>query len=207
MIQQINLNDLQQVNDELFSFVWNFKHGDNIMYNFKILQTLYIARETAENERLLNKPITIQIVSIVEAILIDFLTRIDLATNHLPGGVDRETLDEIKAEIEKDKKPHKIEDEFGERIFMRRKMYHFNQIVKILRKYEILGTENDDIYGHLSNFADMRNRVHIENYHGNLEDREYKVFTSQRLNALEEVLSGLWVKMTTDFKRPWEGSV
>ena len=155
MIQQINLDDLQQVNDELFTFVWNFKHGDNIMYNFKILQTLYKARETAENERLLNKPITIQIVSIVEAILIDFLTRIDQATNHLPGGVDRETLDEIKADIEKDKKPHKMEDEFGERIYMRRKMYHFNQIVKILRKYEILGAENDDIYGLLSNFADM----------------------------------------------------
>ena len=92
MIEQINLDNLEQVSEELFNFVWNFKHGDNIMYNFKILHSLYRAYETVDDKQLLNKPITIQIVSIVEAILIDFLTRIDEATNHLPGGVDRETL-------------------------------------------------------------------------------------------------------------------
>jgi len=203
MIEKINLEDLQQINDELFSFIWNFLHGDNIMYNFKILQALYAARAKSVTERLFNKPITIQIVSIIEAILIDFLTRIDEATHHLPKGVDKETLNQIKADIKKDKKPHKIEDESGERIYMIRKMYHFKQIVKILKKYELFGPANDNIYDLLSDFADMRNRVHIENYYRNLEEREARVFTNRRLSALEEILYGLWQKMTTDFKRPW----
>lgn len=192
------------MNDELFTFIWDFKHGDNIMYNFEILKALYIARDNAANKNILNKPITITIVSIVEAILIDFLTRIDQATNHLPGGVDRETLDKIKAEIEKKKTPVKIEDELGERIYLRRKMYHFNEIIKILKKHELFGAKQDDIYEQLSQFGDMRNRVHIENYHQNFEEREYRVFTSQRLTDLEGILSNLWKKMTTDFKRPWQ---
>lgn len=203
MIEKINLDDLQQVHDDLFTFVWNFKHGDNIMYNLKILDSLYRAKREAGNNQLFNKPITIQIVSIVEAILIDFLTRIDQATHHLPGGIDPRTLNLIKADIEKDKKAVKIEDELGERIYTRRKMYHFKQIVKILEEHEILGPKEDKIYKLLSKFADMRNRVHIENYHRNLEASECHVFTQQRLSDLEQILSEVWVKMTTEFKRPW----
>ena len=45
--------------------------------------------------------------------------------------------------------------------------------------------------------------VHIENYHQNLEDKEKRVFTSHRLETLESVLSELWLKMVTDYKRPW----
>jgi len=204
MIKVINLDDLEEVSEGLFTFIWDFKHGDNIMYNFEILQALYKSRESSENPKLFNKSITIQLVSIIEAILIDFLTRIDQATTHLPSDVDRKTLDKIKIEIEKDKRPYKVEDGFGEHIYMRRKMYNFNQILQILKKHEILGPQKDNIYHLLSNFADMRNRVHIENYHRNLEDREHRVFTSGRLSSLEEVASGLWIKMTIDFKRPWQ---
>jgi hypothetical protein len=199
-----NLKDIQSVNDELFTFVWNFKHGDNIVFNFEVLKALYESRSIISDKNKLNKPITIFIVSIIEAILIDFLTRIDQATKHLPANVSGETLDLIKEEIEKKKKPEKIEDGFGERIFLRRKMYHFNEIIKILKKYELLAERNDEIYEQLMTFGDIRNRVHIENYHQKLEDRENEVFTSQRLTALEELLANLWNKMKEDYKRPWQ---
>lgn len=198
-----NLDDLESVNEGLFKFVWSFKHGDNIMYNFTVLQALYLAQKSAKPEGILNKPITILLVSIIEAILIDFLSRIDQATHHLPANVNRATLDNLKQEIESKKCPEKIEDEFGEHIYLRRKLYHFNEIIELLRKYELFGKTDDPIYDALTKFGHLRNRVHIENYHQNFEDRENRVFTQQRLSDLERVLGDLWTKMTNDYKRPW----
>jgi len=200
-----NLSNLQEVHDELFVFIWNFKHGDNIDYNFSVLQSLYNAQQNSPQKGLLRKPITIQIVSIIEAILIDFLVRLDQATTHLPSGVSPTKIEKIKEEIEKDKKKVSIEDpELGKRILYKRRLYQFNHLVKIFEKYELFGPKGDEIYTQLNKFADMRNRVHIENYHGNLEEREQHVFTDERVKELEVVLETLWKKMVTEYKRPWK---
>jgi hypothetical protein len=205
MLGKIDLNNLELVEKELFEFIWNFKHGDNIIYNFKILQALYLSRsdDNIPGYNIFNKPITITIVSIVESILIDLLIRIDQATSHLPAGVSQVTLNQIKKDIEKQKKPIKIEDDIGERIYLKRKMYQFREIINILEKYELFGKKTDDFYKSLKEFGEMRNRVHIENYHRNFEDRERDVFTQYRLNRLENIISDLWEKMITDYKRPW----
>ena len=61
-------------------FIGNFKLGDNIAYNFKILQILYNAQAQLNNDNdrcLLNKPITIILMSIIEAILHDYFFRIN----------------------------------------------------------------------------------------------------------------------------------
>lgn len=203
MLEVVKIEDLQKVRDDLFKFVWDFKHGDNIQYNFQVLAALYKTKNDSHAPNILNKPITISIVSIIEAVLIDFLTRINEATNHLPNNISQDSLDKMKQEIEKQKKPFKVDSEIGERIYLRRKMYNFSDIVKVFRKYEIFGATNDPIYDQLLKFGDLRNRVHIENYHGNFEDRENKVFTSQRLTELEEIMDALWSKMTAEFQRPW----
>jgi hypothetical protein len=150
VIDDIDLDDLAKVNDELFQFVWNFRHGDNIIYNFEVLAALYSARDSSDQKQIFNKPITIAMVSIVEAILIDFLIRIDQATNHLPGNVDGETLDKIKAEIESKKQPVKVKDDIlGEQIILRKRMYNYSQIVGVLQKYELFGSKDDGIYERL----------------------------------------------------------
>ena len=131
------------------------------------------------------------------------MTRIDQATNHLPSGIDSEMIKKLKYEIEKRKKPVKVENNLGERIIFKRKLYHLNELIKILQKYELFGEKEHIIYSQLQKFGEMRNRVHIENYFNNFEDDEYKVFTSQRLTTLEEILSNLWEKMLIDYKRPW----
>lgn len=198
-----NLRNLDSVSEELFTFVWNFNHGDNILYNFTVLQALYNAQGQSKTSGIFNKPITILLVSIIEAVLIDFLTRIDQATSHLPANVDRAALAKLKLEIESKKRPKRIEDKFGERIFLRRKLYHFNELVGLFKKYKLFGGEDDAIYDSLTRFGHLRNRVHIENYHRNFEDREHKVFTHARLSELETVLGELWTKMRTDYRRPW----
>lgn len=204
MIEKLNIKNIDEIKDQLFKFVWEFKHGNNIMYNFEILKALYAAKDNSSNQYILIKPITITIISIIEMILIDFLTRIDQATLHRPSNIEPETLKKLKQEIRKERVPAKIEGKSGERIYYKLKMYSFRQIIKLLEKYELFGKKNDTMYELLGKFGDMRNRVHIENYHQNLEKDEYKVFTSHRLNELENVLCSLWNKMISDYKRPWK---
>jgi hypothetical protein len=59
-------------------FIGNFKLGDNINHNLAVLALLYrYSREgDAESKRLLCKPITILLVSVIEAVLHDFHSRI-----------------------------------------------------------------------------------------------------------------------------------
>ena len=204
---KLPLEDNAKLIEELREFNWEFSLGDNILYNLQVLRTLYHGRETLPAGHLLNKPISIQMVSIIEAILIDFLSRLDQGTKHLPTGIDENKILQMKEEIKKSKITVKVDDEMLEQyIFLKRKMYGFAEIVKILRKYELFGNSDDDFYAQLSNFGDIRNRVHIENYHNNLEEKENRVFTSRRISELEEVLCNLWNKMKTDYKRPWKRS-
>ena len=108
----LNYTDIKRIRDELFSFVWNFKHGDNIIYNFEILQELYNVKKVTKNN-ILNKPIIIITVSIIEAILIDFIYRLYGATNHQPKELDKHTIFLIKDEIER-KKIKKTDKELHE---------------------------------------------------------------------------------------------
>ena len=200
MFKIIDLTDLTKVKVQLDKFIWTFKRGDNIMYNFEILAALYKARKNFTKVDVFNKPITITIVSILEAMLIDFLDRLHIATHHLPANLSRETIVAIKTEIGKAKKPTKTIDG---RIYYRRKIYNFSEIVDIFEKHELFGTKGSEIYGLLRLFGDMRNRVHIENYYKVLETDESSVFSSSRLASLEKVLELLWAKMISDYKRPW----
>ena len=90
--EEIFQDDLKTFQNDLQKFIWDFAHGDNITYNAKVLVALRAARRTAKQPDLFHKPITIQIVSLIEAVLVDFLTRLDQATTHLPKNVDPVTL-------------------------------------------------------------------------------------------------------------------
>src|SRR5260221_2157791 len=62
------------------TFIWEFKNGDNIIYNFEILWALYESRLHTDRAELFNKPIIISIASIIECILDDFVQRIQQRT-------------------------------------------------------------------------------------------------------------------------------
>jgi len=201
---KLSLNDLSKLNDDLSSFIWDFKVGDNILYNFEILQNLYISRQKLQDKDIFNKPITITTVSIIEAILLDFLTRIWRATRHSPQNIDPSIIEKIKSEIQKKAKKKILKDElFGGRIYFRRNLYQFKSIIEIFKKYELLGVKENVIYEHLLKFGKMRNRVHIENYHNDLESNERDVFIPRRLKLLEELLFELWKVMICKYPRPW----
>lgn len=64
------------------NFIGNFKLGDNICFNLKILKTLYNCRlaGNAEQKTHLRKPIILLNVSIIEAVLYDFHARVKTFT-------------------------------------------------------------------------------------------------------------------------------
>lgn len=133
--------------DELGAFVWNFNTGDNIRYNFEVVAALYEARDKASDPHLLNKPITIVLVSIIEAVLVDFLARIDQGTNHLPSNISREKIEGFKAEIQKKKIRNKrARRDTGDEIYLKRKKYNFAELITLFQKYEVFADESHPIY-------------------------------------------------------------
>jgi hypothetical protein len=197
MSKKLDLSDLDSIEDQLFKFIWTFKVGDNILYNFELLQVLYNAKLDSNNS-VFNKPITITIVSIIEAILIDFIRRIGEATDHKPPNIPKDELKKMKSKI--------IKDRVKVGAIYKRKKYYFREIINLFQEYEIFGEKDDDFYNLLSEYGFMRNRVHIENYYENHEKDEENVFTNERLERLETILYQLWNKMISDYPRPWPSS-
>jgi len=195
----------EEISNYLSEFVWSFKVGDNIAYNFKILFLLYKNKEADEEENKLyyNKPIVVFLVSIVEAVLVDLLKRLDVGTNDLPSSLLEENIYNIKTSISKEKKLIKTTSSTtGETYqFYTIKRYDFNQIVKYCRKYNLLFDSSEKIYDHLDEFAKLRNRIHIENYYNNFEQDEHAVFINSRLTLMERILKYVLEIMTKKHSR------
>jgi hypothetical protein len=80
------------------SFIGNFKIGDNIHYNLDVLKALYISRAglPAYQKYFLEKPITVILVSICEAIIYDFIGRSKLFTREGIDGLSGEFNYEVQ---------------------------------------------------------------------------------------------------------------
>ena len=80
------------------NFISNFKIGDNINHNPAILALLYdaYARGSSNDQRLLCKPITIALVSIIEACLYDFHKRVKHNTWEGIVGLATDALDHMR---------------------------------------------------------------------------------------------------------------
>lgn len=178
------------------SFIGQFKIGDNINYNLEVLAALYKAqRDVSETEQyLFNKPITITIASIAEAILCDFHSRIrSLVVEGVPSLAER-VVDAIRKK--------QIDD--------------FKKYVQSARKNDLLHEGNSTLYDELEELTTVRNRIHIQNKKGELHSDEIQVFTDARRIRAERTLERLMKNMMThhargegmhyvqDFVIPWE---
>ena len=198
----------KEVATMLASFVWDFKVGDNIAHNFKTLYFLYKKKDESSDDQkyLLNKPIIVTIVSIIEGIFYDLICRIDLATNHFPDNIDALKREKIKQRIAREKEwfPRKDfltgEDEKYRRI----KNYKISELIRIFSEYELLGTGGDVIYRHLEEASYLRNRIHIFNWFGNFEIDEDKVFNENRLQKIENLLVEILDIMQEKYQRPFQ---
>jgi len=178
------------------TFIWTFKKGDNIIYNFDILWALYEAKKHYTGDKsLYNKPITIILISIIECILDDFVRRIqNRGSDPLPN-ITPEVIEDFKYK----KKGEKAEV---------KKLKKFSHYIGIVEKHCIFGN-NAGFYKVLNFLRDVRNKVHIQD---SGED-ENRFFTDKNLILSEKVLERIikfmiviyprWDKKTDDKDVPY----
>jgi hypothetical protein len=173
-------------------FIGNFKLGDNIVYNFSILNQLYLAQSN-DGSQILLKPIIIVIASITEAVLFDLYLRIEHYTSEGVPNITEKILDEIR----------------------KKKIDEFSKYIDNAKSKKLLG-KNAKIYEQLHNLRKLRNRVHIQNTKNHFEPDEKVAFSKARQTTAEKTLEELMKimeerytrKNTSDFvnvfKLPWE---
>ena len=120
------------------NFVGDFKVGDNLRYNTDILCGLV----DSNRHSLFNKPIVLQVGSILEAALSEIIYR---AQNH--------TIEGVPNIAEKHRRAIK-----GKKIDI------FSKVIDVMQKYEILDGLGDDIYTELHKLRCYRNKIHIQGY-------------------------------------------
>jgi|GEM_PF-2161672 len=123
-------------------FFWDYTRKDNVVYNFKCLETLCILNISSDLKRYVCKPIIILLASILECVFFDFLTRTQGHTKEKIPNVSAEDVASIK------------------NTELPRSFLNFSELMK---KYEFLGEENLSIYSELRNLVNVRNRIHIQN--------------------------------------------
>lgn len=119
------------------NFVGKFKVGDNLVFNAKMLCKLVEENE----EGIFNKPIVLQVGSILEAALSEIIYR---AQNFNREGVPKLA----KA---------------NRRSIAGKKLDKFNTIIQILKKHKVLDGLGDQIYEDLHKIRKYRNKIHIQN--------------------------------------------
>jgi hypothetical protein len=173
------------------NFIGNFKIGDNINSNLDTLNFLYeIYSQSDQNKKgLLRKPIILILTGITEAILYDFYHRIKLFTLE---GVKNLTTQAIAAA-----RDGRYDD--------------FGKCIALARANNLFKLKSNDFYNELDELRKLRNRVHIQNKHGELEGDEFNAFTEARkikaekaLERLAKIMASKHPRENMDFVRHFE---
>lgn len=189
-------NDLQE---RLNSFIWEFKIGDNIFYNLDVLYNL-IENHNNDPECNYAKPVSILCVSIIEAILVDFLERLDMATRHFPDRLAAQRV-EIKNKLDGEKR--NFQSVYHGKTYQYRKLRNFGyqDIISFCEEFSLLGPQTD-VYDILKNMGRFRNRVHINNYFGNFERDESRTFSESRAQRTINYVEKIFRYMERHYSRP-----
>ncbi len=148
------------------NFIGDFKTGDNIKYNLQVLEFLYGHYENAGwSERRLRKPITITLVSIIEAILHELHFR---ATHYTREGVANLASDVVS--------------------YMQGKTIdNLSKYIASAKLHNLFQTTDGRFYENLDELRKLRNKIHIQNW-DELERDEHSAFTDSRKLLAEKAL-------------------
>jgi len=175
------------------NFIGDFKIGDNIAYNFKIVSQLYSLYNSNKKEySTILKPIIITNVSIIEAILFDFHKRVKLFTREGVFGLKQDVIEYIR----------------------NKKLDQFEVLIESIKKHKILTNEDESIYEDMQLLRKVRNRVHIQNAKNELEIDDFFVFSEERKILSEKILEKILsifskeyhrgeIKHVESFSLPW----
>ena len=179
------------------TFIGDFKLGDNINYNLRILALLYDQQVSGDQrqKQLLCKPIIILLASICEAVLYDLHLRIQTYTTEGVKNVARSVMDYVR----------------------KKRIDEFEKYIVSAKKHDFFDAADSDLYEILDGLRKLRNRVHIQNTKKHFQPDDCNAFTLARQlkaeEALEKVLKTMVAKYArssdvppcvADFVLPWD---
>lgn len=150
-------------------FIGDFKLGDNINHNLRILAYFYQCQADPHNTEvmwLLRKPIIIILGSICEAVLYDFHLRMRTYTNEGVLGITNSALSYVRG----------------------KRLDKFEQYIISAKKHSLLGHPTESIYDDLDLLRKLRNRVHIQNEKHDFEPNDSQAFSKDRQISSERTL-------------------
>ncbi len=164
------------------SFLASFKIGDNIHYNLSVLRILYKAQGAlcASEAVFLEKPITVLLVSICEAIIYDFIKRSQWFTIEGIHGLSQDHIN----------------------ILRESKAWSMEKKIELIKKINVLQMSDHSAYDYLDNLSRLRNRIHIQNEKENFEADEILAFTKPRRIQAEKMVELLMKKISRLYPRP-----
>jgi len=162
-------------------FMGDFKLGDNINHNLKIIRYFYERESDAHDTDswLVRKPVIVIAASICEAILHDLHMRMNLYTNEGVKGIAKSVLSYVRG----------------------KKIDKFETYITSARKHTLLGPATDQIYSDLEDLRKLRNRVHIQNEKNHFEDNDSQAFNQDRVRQAEHALEKLVKTISTNHPR------
>lgn len=177
-------------------FFWDFKKMDNVNYNFRIIENLYLAKKASHNPHYFNKPIIILIMAIIECSLYDFIRRINQYRNDSFPNITQSIVAHIRGANETDE---------------------LKILIPRIKSQNLLRVPvGDTLYDDLEHLRQVRNRIHIQNKYNVLNKDEYAVFTDNDLAKSQEcfkrvceVLCNVYPRWQnqpipmSDFPQPW----
>jgi hypothetical protein len=118
------------------NFVGSFKVGDNLVFNCKLLTELAEVNKAG----VFNKPVVLQIGSILEAALAEIIYRAqNFNREGVPNISEADRLEIADKKIDK-----------------------FNSIIDVMKKYKVLDSLGGEIYDDLHKLRKYRNKIHIQ---------------------------------------------
>lgn len=165
-------------------FIGKFKTGDNINYNLGYLKILYDTQKSLDQDgaNLLCKPITITLISIIEALLHDLIYRMQYHTNEGVKNIANEVLSDVR---------NKTLDKLA-------------TYIDCIRKHNLLEASSTNLYDDLHELRKIRNRIHIQNVNKHLPADEDDVFTHDRQVDAEKMVE-IVIKHISDKHQRSEG--
>lgn len=176
-------------------FIGDFKLGDNINHNLKVLALLYEQHAKGDDaqKRLLCKPITLLLVSIIDAVLYDLHWRVRTFTKEGVRNILKSSIEYIRG---------------------LKKMDTLEKYIASSKKNALLGPSNEPLYADLDTLRRLRNRIHIQNTKKDFEPDEINAFSAARKllaeKAVEKTLRVMAEKYAREtnfvdaFTLPWE---
>ncbi len=166
------------------TFFSDFRIYRNVKYNLNALEELYVAynKEDYYRKLFLLKPIIVIEVSIIEALLYDFLLRVRRNTIEGVEGLDEDIVQMIRTSD-----------------------YNLSQLgalISIAEQSDLFNEPDSKFYSRLVELSHLRNRVHIQNIWRNEPLVEREAFTDRRKVSAERCLEKVVVTLSQKYPRP-----